>query len=222
MTRMKKIKELPSCERPREKLAKGGPEKLSLEELIAVILGSGTAKKNVRELAQKTAFLITGKREELAFQDLCGVLGPVKASQIFACLEIGKRIYLGKKDRMVFTPLDVWKLLGEFHDRKKEFFILIYLDTKNQAIRKEVISIGTLNASLIHPREVFEPAIRNYACQVVIAHNHPSGNLEPSAEDVELTDRLGKAGELLGIPVADHLIFSGSGYFSFKEKGLIR
>ena len=118
-------------------------------------------------------------------------------------------------------PKDIWEALADIRENKKEHFIIFYLDTRNHEIKRDIISVGCLNANLVHPREVFEPAIRNLAASVIVAHNHPSGNLEPSQEDLDLTKRLVGAGKLLGIELLDHVIVSKDGFSSFKEKGLI-
>jgi len=118
---------------------------------------------------------------------------------------------------MTLTPLDVYQLLRRFHNKKKEFFIALFLDTQNQVLAKKVISVGTLNSSLIHPRELFEPAIKNLASYIIVAHNHPSGQVRPSDEDMAVTKRLVDVGKILGIAVVDHLVFGQSGFYSFKE-----
>jgi len=122
---------------------------------------------------------------------------------------------------LYLKPEDVWKELKDIRDHKKEHFIIFFLDSRNQEIKREVVSIGSLNASLVHPREVFEPAVKNLAAQVILAHNHPSGDTEPSEDDLALNKRLEGAGKILGIEVVDHIIVGQKGYLSFKEKGLM-
>ena len=122
---------------------------------------------------------------------------------------------------LILSPREVWEALKDIRESKKEHFVAFFLDTQNQEIRRELISIGTLNASLIHPREVFEPAVRHLAAQIIVAHNHPSGDSEPSEDDLMITKRLVEAGKILGIEVLDHIVVTKKDFLSFKEKGLI-
>ena len=220
----KTIKDLPRVERPREKLIRYGPGRLSSAELLAIILGSGTKSENVVELAGRI-FKRFGseKLPTVTFEDLksCPGLGPAKSCEIVACFELGKRLLKDKRAQIYLTPKDIWEELKDVRDHKKEHFIIFYLDSRNQEIKREVISIGSLNTSVVHPREVFEPAVRNYAAHIIVAHNHPSGEPDPSKDDLELTERLLEAGKILGIEVLDHIIVARNGYLSFKEKGLI-
>jgi DNA repair protein RadC len=220
----KTIKDLPKVERPREKLIQYGPEKLSNSELLAIILRSGTKEENVVELANKILKKFgANELPNLKYEDLKNLqgLGQVKACEIIACFELGKRLLKDKKSEIYLKPQDVWEELKDLRDHKKEHFIIFYLDSRNQEIKREVISIGSLNASLVHPREVFEPAVRNLAAQIILAHNHPSGETDPSEEDIKLTKRLVEAGKILGIEVIDHIIVAKDKYTSFKNKGLI-
>jgi len=220
----KKIKDLPKVERPREKLINYGPEKLSNSELLAIILRSGTKEENVVELANKILKKFgTNELPNLKYEDLKNIqgLGPVKACEIIACFELGKRLLKDKKSEIYLKPQDVWEELKDLREHKKEHFVIFYLDSRNQEIKREIISVGSLNASLVHPREVFEPAVRNLAAQIILAHNHPSGDSEPSEDDIKLTKRLVEAGKILGIEVIDHIIVVKDKYTSFKNKGLI-
>jgi DNA repair protein RadC len=220
----KTIKELPKVERPREKLMQYGPEKLSNSELLAIILRSGTKEENVIELANKILKRFSANElPNLTYNDLKDYpgLGPAKACEIVACFELGKRLLKDKKAEIYLTPKDVWEELKDLRDHKKEHFVIFYLDSRNQEIKREIISVGSLNASLVHPREVFEPAVRNLAAQVILAHNHPSGDPEPSEEDLEMTKRLVEAGKILRIEIVDHFIINKTGFLSFKEKGVI-
>jgi DNA repair protein RadC len=224
MKKMAKIKDTPRVEWPREKLQKYGPEKLKSAELLAILLGNGTKGLNVIELSQK--ILKTYPGEKLASADLLELkkvfgLGPSKAAEIVACFELGRRILKDKKSELLLAPKDIWESLKDLRDNKKEHFIVFYLDTRNQEIQREIISIGILNANLIHPREVFEPAIRENAAQIIIAHNHPSGEVTPSDEDLAVTKRLIAAGKILGIEITDHVIVSKNAYLSFKCEGLL-
>lgn len=219
-----KIKDLPKVERPREKLIRYGPEKLSNSELLAIILGSGTKERNVIELANKILKKFSADElPNLTFNDLKNYpgLGPAKACEIIACFELGKRLLKGKRTKIYLTPKDVWDELKDLHNHKKEHFVIFYLDARNQEIKREIISVGSLNANLVHPREVFEPAVRNLAAQIILAHNHPSGDPEPSEDDLEITKRLVESGKILGIEIIDHIIVAKNGFISFKERRLI-
>ena len=224
-TKVKKtIKELPKIERPREKLMQYGPEKLSNSELLAILLRSGKKGENVVELANK--ILKRFRKDELpnlTFNDLKDYsgLGPAKACEIVACFELGKRLLKDKKAEIYLKPKEIWEELKDLRDLKKEHFVIFYLDSRNQEIKREIISIGSLNANLVHPREVFEPAVRHLAAQVILAHNHPSGDPEPSEDDLEITKQLTESGKILGIKVIDHIIITKTGFISFKEKNLI-
>ena len=132
-----------------------------------------------------------------------------------------QRLLRDKKTSIFLSPKDVFDRLADLRDRKKEYFFIFYLDSRNQEIERKVISVGSLNANLVHPREVFEPAVKNLAASVIIAHNHPSGDSKPSEDDLEITKRLVEAGKILGIEVVDHVIVTKDNYFGFKEKGLI-
>ena len=220
---MVKIKDLPKVDRPREKLIQYGPEKLSNSELLAILLRFGPKGTNVLKLSQKILNQFKNKLSDLKYGDLQNIhgLGPAKACEIIACFELGKRLLKDKKCQLILSPKTVWDELKDVRCQKKEHFVIFYLDTRNQEIEREIISIGSLNANLVHPREVFEPAIKHTAAQILIAHNHPSGNTEPSEEDIEITKKLVEAGKILGIEIIDHVIVSSDSYYSFKEKNLI-
>lgn len=219
-----KIKDLPSIERPREKLQKYGAGKLSNSELLAILLRTGTKEKNAVEIAtQLLQKFGNAKIVDATIQELAATtgLGRVKAGEIVACFELGRRMLKERKHQLMMTAEDVWKALQDIRDHKKEHFVVFFLDTRNQETRRETISIGTLNANLVHPREVFEPAILHAAAHVIVSHNHPSGNPEPSEEDKKVTQRLVEAGKILGIALLDHIIVAQSGYYSFKAHHLI-
>lgn len=219
-----KIKDLPKIDRPREKLEKYGPERLSDSELLAILLRTGSEGVNVVELANKILKKFSGvglaKASVKELKNTFG-LGSAKACEIAACYELGRRHLQNKQSIMLLSPKDVWDELKDIRGHKKEHFVIFFLDSRSQEIKREIISVGSLNANLVHPREVFEPAVRHLAAQVIIAHNHPSGDTEPSAEDLAITKRLAEAGKILGIEIIDHIIASKSGYFSFKEQRLI-
>ncbi|MCL5666774.1 MAG: DNA repair protein RadC [Patescibacteria group bacterium] len=219
-----KIKDLPKIERPREKLAKYGAGKLSDSELLAILLRSGGKGTNVVELSRKILQKFPEcKLANAGLEDLKNIygLGLSKACEIIACFELGRRLLKDKKAVLILSPREVWEQLKDIRNNKKEHFAVFFLNTQNQEIAREIVSMGTLNASLIHPREVFEPAVKHIASHIIIAHNHPSGSLEPSNEDENITKRLCDSGRLLGIEILDHVIVTGSGYFSFKEHNLL-
>lgn len=221
-----KIKDLPKVDRPREKLIVKGTSALKKDELLAILLRTGIKNKNVIQVARDILVKYGDKKLlEASYNELRNIhgVGPTKAIQILAAIELGKRLYKEKIEKEVYihSAEDVIKEVDHLRENKKENFVILCLDARSKLIYKETISIGTLNASLIHPREVFEPAIRNFTVQIIIAHNHPSGNSEPSKDDLEVTHQLVEAGKILGIEVADHLIVAQNSYLSFKEKGLI-
>lgn len=219
-----KIKDIPKIERPREKMEKYGPEKLNSSELLAIILRTGTKGMNVIELARKIIGKFpNGDLANTSFKDLKNTfgLGKSKACEILACFELGKRFLKDKKSELILSPKDVWENLKDVRDHKKEHFAVFYLDTRNQEIQREIISIGILNANIIHPREVFEPAVRNSAAQILVAHNHPSGDTQPSDDDIKVTKNLIEAGKILGIEIVDHVVVSKNSFLSLKGEGLL-
>jgi DNA repair protein RadC len=220
------IHDLPKIERPREKLIKYGASRLSNTELLAIILRTGKKGESVLALANRFLRKISlEKFSEFSygeFRKISGI-GLVKACELLSCVELGRRIFENKKVNIsqLLSPQDVFDNLKDIRVSKKEHFVVFFLDSRNQEIKREVISIGTINASLVHPREVFEPAVKYLAVQVILAHNHPSGDLEPSEEDLTVNKRLVEAGKLLGIEVLDHIIVTKNSFISFKEKGLL-
>jgi DNA repair protein RadC len=222
-----RIKDLPEDERPREKLIKKGAKALKKEELLAILLRTGLKGKNALEVANDILLkygdkkLLDASYEEL--RNMRGV-GPTKAVQILAAIELGSRLFKEKSEKEIYinSPEDAVKELSHIKENKKENFVVLYLDARNKLIYKETVSIGSLNANLVHPREVFEPAVRNLAAQIILAHNHPSGDPEPSEDDLEMTKRLVEAGKILGIEVIDHVIITKTKFFSFKERRLIQ
>ena len=217
---MAKIKDIPKFDRPRERMEKYGPGKLSDAELLAILLRTGTKDLNVLKLAQK----ILQKFENEKFIDITidelktiHGLGPVKSCEILACFELGRRMLKGKKTSILLFPKDVWERMEDIRGSKKEHFVVFYLDSRNQEIQREIISVGTLNESLVHPREVFEGAIKNNAASIIIAHNHPSGDLEPSQADIEITKKLIHAGKILDIKIVSHVIVTKDKWNEFKD-----
>lgn len=221
---MPKIKDLPKVDRPREKLERYGPEKLSNSELLAILLGTGSKGINVVELSNRILKKFSGggltKATAKELKNTFG-LGMAKACEIIACFELGRRLLQNKQAILILTPKDVWDELKDIRDNKKEHFVVFFLDARNQEIKREIISIGLLDTNLVHPREVFEPAVRYLAAQIVVAHNHPAGDPSPSQRDLEITKRLASAGQLLGIELKDHVIVSKTNFFSFKEHKLL-
>jgi DNA repair protein RadC len=218
-----KIKDLEKIDLPREKLAKYGSDKLKDHELLAILLGSGIKGLNVLELSKKILKIVEKAGiKNITLDNLLEIkgLGKAKASQVFALFELGKRLNTENKTE-ILSAQDVWKLSTDICESKKEHFVAFYLDTQNHLIERQIISIGTLNSSLVHPREVFEPAIALHSASIIIAHNHPSGELKPSAEDKKITERLIESGKILGIEVVDHIILSKSGYLSFQQEYLL-
>lgn len=216
------IRDLPNDERPREKLLAGGPESLTTRELTIPLLITGTTKEGVMEMADR---LIRdyGERNIFAERDATKLskdldIPLIKACQIVAAGELGRRYF--DRSRTGFTTIrnakDVYEYLVDMRNLPKEQIRALYLNSHGRVIRDEVISIGTVNSNLMHPREVFNPAIEIRATAVVLAHNHPSGELAPSAEDVKITEQLVQAGKILGIHVLDHVIIAKDGFISIK------
>lgn len=205
-----KIKDRYKEDRPREKLAKSGAGRLSDLELLMAIIGSGNAQADVGTIARQVLKLLQDKKGELTYGDLRSVvgLGEAKIPVILASLELAKR-YLVDSDRpVVDSPEKAVALLANIRDKKQEHFVCLTLDGANRLIAQRVVTIGTLTASLVHPREVFADAITDRAASIIVAHNHPSGSLRPSQIDIATTERLKHAGELLGVPLVYHLLIT--------------
>lgn len=216
------IKEMNTALRPRERLQKYGADYIEIYELIAIIIRSGTPTKNALEIAREVVDLFeTYNYAGVPRTELIKIEGisDIKATEILAAYEFGKRIVDMKAQQYnsIQVAEDCVPFIRDIATAKKEHFVALYLDTKNMVIHKEVVSIGTLDSSLVHPREVFEPAYRVSCARIILAHNHPSGDTTPSPEDLAITQQLLEAGRVLGISVLDHIIISVSGYCSLQE-----
>ena len=221
---MAKIKDIPKIDRPRERFLKKGSEALSKSDLLAIVLGSGIKGKNVQKLAQqiikkfsKTFLNVTVKN----LQTVDGI-GPAKALQIVAAIYLVKRFYEDNQSNEITIKKsqDVLSLTYDLRDKKKEYLVCLYLDARNVLIRKEVISMGLVDKTLFHPREIFEPAFRLNASSIILVHNHPTGNPNPSKQDRSVVDRISYAGKINGIEITDFIIVAGNKHYSFfKELG---
>lgn len=220
-----RIRDLPKDEKPREKLIKYGVGSLRNYELLSIILGKGTKKEDVFAIAIKTieeygSKAIVNETNVRKIQKLLN-LGEVHACQVIACFELGRRLFSKTKEIYIRVPEDAFKYLVEMRSLNKEYFRGLYLDVKNKLIRDEIISIGTLTSNLIHPREVFQPAIQYSAVGIVLVHNHPSGDPSPSEDDIKITKQIIEAGTCLEIDILDHIIIGGNKFVSLKNKKVI-
>lgn len=225
------IKDLPEEERPRERMRHYGAEMLSNAELLAIIISTGSKNESALSLCQRVlsekgrtdglSFLFDMSVEELA--NIKGI-GIAKASKLKAVAELGRRFEIDKKqfNPVIKSPTDVAQvLIPKMRDLKVEHFQIVHLNIKNRILKIEDVSVGTINASIVHPREVFRKAIKDGSAALILVHNHPSGECDPSREDIALTKRLCEVGELIGIRVLDHLIIGGGDYASLKQMGLM-
>lgn len=226
---MNKIKDLPSDDRPREKLTLRGPQHLTDAELLAILLRTGTKGKSVVAIAQDIINK-EGNLAKLASKSMADLkkhsgIGKDKAATLLAAFEISRRILSQDKwlsEKKITSPEDVANIfIPLLRDEVKEKFLVVCLNSANKIIKYEIISIGNLNSSVVHPREVFKSAVENNAASIILLHNHPSGNTEPSNEDISITKKIVDAGKMMDIPVYDHIIIAGKNYTSFVEKRLI-
>jgi DNA repair protein RadC len=216
---MKKVKDLPLNERPREKLLENGAKTLSDQELLAVILGKGTQKNDVLSLSKKIVKVIDAKGLEFQAKDIIEIdgIGAAKATAISAAFEFVRRRIKPEGLKIKF-PADILPLIRHYGDRKQEHFICVSINGANEVMNVRVVTIGLVNKSHVHPREVFADVIAERASAVIVAHNHPNGDLMPSNEDIQITKRLKEAATILGLSLLDHIIFNTKGYYSFAEK----
>ncbi len=220
---MKTIKDIPKHSRPREKLQEKGASALTDEELVAAILGMGTAGVDVRTIARQVVTLIHEHKENLALDHLLEIpgIGLAKAAQILSAFELARR-HLLKDTVKITVAQDVLPLVADIVGKQQEYFVCISLNGANEVIEKRVVTIGLLDKSPVHPREVFADVIADRAAAVIFAHNHPSGDLQPSEADLRSHEQLTEAAKILGIRVLDHVLLTKKNYFSFQEAGLIR
>jgi DNA repair protein RadC len=217
---VKRIQDVPVRERPREKLLQKGAQSLSDVELLAVLVGSGTKHANVLKVAERLLNVLDQDGSCITVDGLRAVegVGPAKATLVVAALEFVRRRIRPRNMKISFPP-DVYPLIRHIADRRREHFLCISLNGANEVIAVRTVSVGLVNRALVHPREVFADPITDRASAVIVAHNHPSGNLVPSQDDLAITRQLKEAGHTLGIKLLDHLIFNHEGYHSLLEKG---
>jgi len=222
------IKDIPQDERPREKMEAKGPNMLSNPELLAILLRTGSQKKSAlhlgEEIIRKFPNLYTLKNITIDELILIKGIGKAKAIQILAALELGRRTnhYVLERGVQIKSPIECAEYIAEeVKFLEQEHFIGIYLDTKNRILAKKTLFVGSLNKSLVHPREVFKEAFRHGCASIIVVHNHPSGDPTPSSQDISITKRLIEVGELMGIELLDHLVIGTDGYISMREEKYI-
>lgn len=218
------IHDLPKIQQPRERLKALGPSNLDTDELIALILGTGTKDLNVKALAsQLIKQFPLAKLLDASVTDLTRFkgLGPVKAGKLIACLELAKRAYAAQPAKYVNSPQTVCQEVADIRNDRKEHLIALYLNARHELVDKQTLAIGNLNQAILEARDVFAPAFLSPSAYIILVHNHPSGDPNPSDADAVLTQRLIKAGELLGIKILDHIVVTRDDFFSFKEAGLL-
>lgn len=220
--------ELPAEERPRERMKALGVEALSMRELLAVVIGSGSRGRGTMELADEMVSSFESARDlaTASLERLCRVsgVGMARASRVVAAIELGKRVLKSSRGerKTVRCPADAAGVVMEdMMNLDREHFRVMLLDSKNAVISVETVSIGTVNASIVHPREVLKPALEKSATSIILVHNHPTGSVSPSREDILITRRFEKCGRILGIDVVDHIIVGDNNYVSMKEGGYL-
>ncbi|WP_052484103.1 RadC family protein [Bacillus sp. OxB-1] len=220
------IRDVHIADRPRERLIRQGAESLSNQELIAILLRTGTKEASVLVLANRILSTFD-KIQDLKFatiEEMTSVkgVGKAKAVQLLAAVEIGKRLYRQHSEGryVIRSPEDAAAyLMTDMASLNQEHFVVLFLNVKNEVLHKQTVFIGSLNSSIVHPREIFREAVKRSAASIIVSHNHPSGNPAPSPEDIEVTKRLTEAGSIMGIEVLDHVIIGDHKFISLKEKG---
>ncbi|MEZ0119630.1 UNVERIFIED_ORG: DNA repair protein RadC [Heyndrickxia coagulans] len=222
------IKDFPAEDRPRERLIRTGADSLSNQELLAILLRTGTKEESVLELANRLIRHFEGLRflKDASLEEMTAIkgIGTAKAVQILAAIELGRRIANLQHDTryVIRTPQDGANyVMNDMRFLSQEHFVCLYLNIKNQVIHRQTIFIGSLNASIVHPREVFKEALRRSAASIICFHNHPSGDPSPSKEDIEVTKRLAECGKIMGIEILDHLIIGEKKFVSLRQKGYL-
>ncbi|TWI57103.1 RadC family protein [Halalkalibacter nanhaiisediminis] len=222
------IRDVPMRERPRERMLKEGSQALTNQEILAILLRTGTKEESVLQLSQRVLATFEGLAllKDAAIEELCNIkgIGEAKAVEISAAIELGRRIHCMQTDEryVIRSPEDVSKyVMEDMRFLQQEHFDCLYLNTKNQVMHRKTVFIGSLNASIVHPREVFKEAFRRSAASIICLHNHPSGDPTPSHEDIEVTKRLNESGKVLGIDLLDHVIIGDRKFVSLKEQGYI-
>ena len=210
------IRDLQKQDRPREKLLAKGPSSLSDFELLQALIGSGNAQADVSQIARETLKLFKLSGANITYEELKKVsgLGPARITEILSALELSKRYLIDSEQPIIDSPEKAVEQLSDIRDKKQEHFVVMTLDGANRLIAKRIVTIGTLNSSLVHPREVFADAITDRAASIIVAHNHPSGNLEISKSDLNVTKIIKQAGEIMGINLVDHIIISKNAFSS--------
>jgi len=218
---MPKLKDIPKLDRPRERFLDKGSDALSKSELLAILIGSGIKGKNVKQLSEQIIRKFGNRFLSVGVKDLLEIsgIGPAKALQIVSAVALIRRFYeeLESKDHVIRTANDVVSIVSEIKNSKKEHLVCLYLNARNNLLKKETISIGTLDKSIIHPREIFAPAVELRAASIILAHNHPSGNATPSPQDSEVFKNILEAGKIMGIHIIDFVIVSEKSFYSFHD-----
>lgn len=218
----KRMKDLPLADRPRERMLAKSAKHLSQAELLAILLGTGSAKQNVLVLSQAIVKQFPEKElSKVVLSDLVKIpgVGKSKAARILAALELGERLYAPSllTKVTISSTEDLLPHIREYAGKKQEYLVVFYLNTRNELIQKEIVGVGSLNSMLITPKEIFNHALLSPCASIIVVHNHPSGDPKPSEDDIHFTRRIHEAGEVMSIPLIDHVIVSTTGYFSFRE-----
>lgn len=220
----RRIKDLPISKRPREKLLSDGRENLKDAELLAILIGTGVPKQNAIILGEKLLRRFPlGKLDQATIKEIAQIhgIGKSKSARIAAAIELGSRIFSSSLTKVVIKSSDdALTQVRNIADKKQEYLIMLYLNARHELIHKEVVGVGVLNVTRIEPKEIFRPAISSPCSAIIAIHNHPSGDPTPSENDISFTKSLQKAGEIMGIPLVDHLIVCNASYFSFSKNSV--